>query len=158
MNIKILTTIATLIMPTAAFSETILTIVDGRDEVVKTYTLDELDALEQTSYETTNAFIDERSLFSGPLVRTVLGDAQLEVEPGSSLEMKAVNDYAVTVPVDDIREYDVILATRRDGTIMSVREKGPIWVMYPISDHEELTDEIYNSRLIWQLKTLKVMY
>jgi hypothetical protein len=32
-----------------------------------------------------------------------------------------------------------------------VREKGPLWLMYPFSDVPELSDGIFKSRIIWQL-------
>ena len=38
-----------------------------------------------------------------------------------------------------------------DGKPLSRREKGPLWLMYPISDHAELRDPIYLRRLIWQV-------
>ena len=38
-----------------------------------------------------------------------------------------------------------------DGEKLSRREKGPLWLMYPISDHAELNDPIYLRRLIWQV-------
>ncbi len=34
---------------------------------------------------------------------------------------------------------------------MSIRENGPLWVIYPMSEHPELQEAIYTSRLIWQL-------
>jgi hypothetical protein len=42
-----------------------------------------------------------------------------------------------------------------DGVPLSKRDKGPIWMIYPMSDHEELRDPVYNSRLIWQVVKLE---
>lgn len=39
---------------------------------------------------------------------------------------------------------------------MAVREKGPIWVIYPMNDHPELRSDTYNDRLVWQLKEISV--
>ena len=38
-----------------------------------------------------------------------------------------------------------------DGKKLSRRDKGPLWLMYPISDHDELKDALYIHRLIWQV-------
>ena len=69
----------------------------------------------------------------------------------------AINDYKIDMPLGDILDFDVMLATRRDGETMSLREKGPIWIMYPISDHAELEDEAINSRLVWQTKSMQIV-
>ena len=38
---------------------------------------------------------------------------------------------------------------------MSVRDKGPLWVMYPFSDAPALKTETNYSRCIWQLNRLQ---
>jgi hypothetical protein len=38
-----------------------------------------------------------------------------------------------------------------DGKKLSRRDKGPLWLMYPISDNAELADPRYIHRLIWQV-------
>ncbi len=48
-------------------------------------------------------------------------------------------------------EYDVIFAMSQNGERLSIRDKGPIWVIYPMTDNDELQDRVYNDRLIWQL-------
>ena len=60
------------------------------------------------------------------------------------------------MPAVDAFGYDVILAVLRDGEPMSVRDKGPIWVIYPMDDHAELRDDSFNGRLVWQLKNIAV--
>jgi hypothetical protein len=60
------------------------------------------------------------------------------------------------VPAGDAFTYDVILAVLRDGEVMSVRDKGPIWVIYPMDDYPELQDDVFNGRLVWQLKSISV--
>ena len=45
----------------------------------------------------------------------------------------------------------MIFATHMNGARLSLRDKGPIWVMYPISEQEELQDPSTNAKLIWRL-------
>lgn len=71
------------------------------------------------------------------------------------LRFSAANDYYVEIPVSDFRDYDVILAMQADGVPLARREKGPLWLMYPISDHEELADPLYIHRLIWQVEKVE---
>ena len=69
----------------------------------------------------------------------------------------AANDYYVDIPTSDFADYDAILAMEADGEPLSRREKGPLWLMYPISDHAELRDPIYLRRLIWQVVRIEAL-
>ena len=43
-----------------------------------------------------------------------------------------------------------------NGERLSRRDKGPIWLIYPLDDHEELKDPVYTIRLIWQLTAMEL--
>ncbi|MBX9459310.1 MAG: molybdopterin-dependent oxidoreductase [Rhizobium sp.] len=91
--------------------------------------------------------------FSGPLLRAVLDEAGAE---GSTLVVKALNDYSAEVPMADAGELDTILATSMDGKTMSVRDKGPLFLVYPFDTNPELYNEKYFSRSVWQIKAIDV--
>lgn len=114
-------------------------------------TLSEADllALPQVEVRTVNEFVDGLRTFSGPLARDVLMSSGAgEV---SEVVLTAANDYQIEVNAAEFFTYDVILALSMDGVPLSRRDKGPIWMIYPMSDFAELRDPVYNSRLIWQL-------
>jgi hypothetical protein len=111
--------------------------------------LDDLAALPQTTVVTENEFSDGKVAYRGPLVRDVL--AQLGLDQEAEVRFTAANDYFVDIPTRDFKDYDAILAMEADGKPLSRREKGPLWLMYPISDHRELLDPVYLRRLIWQV-------
>ncbi len=113
----------------------------------------ELMAFPQVTIHTENEFVDQMTAFSGPLGRDVLAAAG---EGGSTVVLTAVNDYAVEVPIEDFTKYDVVFAMSADGEKFSRRDKGPIWVVYPMSEHAELQDPVYNARLIWQLVKVEI--
>lgn len=115
----------------------------------------DLDALDQTEVVTSNDYVEGKHSFSGPLLREIFGAAAPKM--GESIKLTALNDYAVTIPADDALKYDVILATTVDGKRMSVRDKGPIWVIYPMDDFPELRAPVYNDRLIWQLSKVELV-
>ena len=69
----------------------------------------------------------------------------------------ALNDYSTKIPEEDFETYDVVVATRRDGNLMSVRDRGPLWVIYPWSERPELRKELYYSRSVWQLSSLEIL-
>lgn len=105
--------------------------------------------LEQVTIATENEFTDGKVLYKGPLVRDVI--ALLTLDQAEFLRFTAANDYFIDIPTEDFRKFDAILAMEADGVPLSRRDKGPIWLMYPISDHDELRDRVYTQRLIWQL-------
>ena len=48
----------------------------------------------------------------------------------------------------------VVLTVPRDGQYMSIRNKGPLWVVYPRHTFPELEQAKHNSKWIWQLKEI----
>ncbi len=109
----------------------------------------DLDALPKRTIVTGNDFSDGEVAYRGPLVRDVL--ARLALDRSETVRLLAANDYAIDIPTSDFVTYDVILAMEADGHALSLRDLGPLWLMYPISDHAELRDPAYSSRLIWQV-------
>jgi hypothetical protein len=75
---------------------------------------------------------------------------------GTEIDASALNEYEQTIPMDDFYSYDVLLALRMNGDPMRVRDKGPIWIVYPRSDHPELDDFITREKSVWQLTALHV--
>ncbi|SMR72773.1 hypothetical protein SAMN04488030_1517 [Aliiroseovarius halocynthiae] len=66
----------------------------------------------------------------------------------------ALNDYAVEIPVSDAVTGGPILAVMRNAAPMSVRDKGPVWVIYPYDASSDYRTEVIYSRSIWQLTKL----
>jgi hypothetical protein len=142
--------------PAALAQESVvLTLTSASEDMLVELTEEDLLSIEQHSIFTENEFVDGLVEFTGPLVRDVVALlADLEIE---ALILTAVNDYAVEIPVSDIIDYDVIFALTQDGERFSARDKGPIWVIYPMTDHIELQDRVYNDRLIWQLVRVEAL-
>ncbi len=112
-----------------------------------------LDTLPQHSFVTATPWFKTPVKFTGPLLRDLL---QALKASGSSIKATALNDYKINIPMTDVLKYDVILASQIDGKVISVREKGPLFVIYPFDSAQELKNLTYYSRSIWQLKALSV--
>lgn len=112
-----------------------------------------LRALGETSFETTTIWTEGVQTFTGVSLKDLL-DA-LGVEEGT-LEAKALNDYAVEVPVSDAVEGGPIIAYARNGAAMSIRDKGPLWIVYPFDADDAYASETIYSRSIWQLDRIDV--
>ena len=91
--------------------------------------------------------------FEGVLARRLMEAVRAK---GTAVDALALNDYEQTIPLEDFHRYDVLLATRVNGQLMRVRDKGPIWIVYPWSDHPELDDFATREKSVWQLSALHV--
>ena len=74
-----------------------------------------------------------------------------------TLRATAINDYTVEIPVSDAVEGGPIIAYSVDGKPMSVRDKGPLWVIYPYDSGAQYRSEVIYSRSIWQLDRIEVV-
>lgn len=92
--------------------------------------------------------------FEGVLMRDVL--KSVGATAATTVKAKALNDYQVEIPVADFQRYDVILASSMDGKVLTARDKGPLWIIYPRDDHGELADERMDQRWVWQLNRLEL--
>jgi hypothetical protein len=112
-----------------------------------------LDALARHTTVTKTPWYDGPQTFSGPL-----GAAVLEAvgASGKTLKVLALNDYESEIPASDFTDYTVILATALNGKPMSIRDKGPIFVIYPFDEQPSLNNETYYGRSAWQVKSIEV--
>jgi hypothetical protein len=75
---------------------------------------------------------------------------------GERVIASALNDYQVDIPLQDFEDYPVLFALKMDGHELTVRDRGPIWIVYPRDDYAELRNERVNARWVWQLSGLTV--
>lgn len=112
-----------------------------------------LDALPQrTTLTVTPWYVGEQS-FSGPVMADLLA---VVGGNGDTVKVTALNEYSAMIPVTDLVDSPVILATRRNGDEMAVRDKGPLFVIYPFDLDPALYNEVYFGRSVWQVQTLMV--
>jgi hypothetical protein len=112
-----------------------------------------LEAIGPVTFTTTTTWTEGPQVFTGVELADLL--ATLGVEAGT-LRATAINDYAVDIPVSDAVEGGPIVAYLRDGAPMSVRDKGPLWIVYPYDARPDYQTEVIYSRSIWQLDRIEV--
>jgi len=113
-----------------------------------------LERLPQTSFSTRTPWYSQPRKFTGPLLRDVLAAAGSH---GTQLRALALNDYRVDIPADDAQRFDLLLARLLDDRPMPVRDKGPLFMIYPFDQHVALRNALYFSRCAWQLKAIEVL-
>jgi hypothetical protein len=113
-----------------------------------------LEALPQRTHQTRTPWFTQARRFTGPLLRDVLAATAAQ---GSNLRLVALNDYRVDMPMDDAMRHDVVIARLMDDKPMTVRDKGPLFIIYPFDAQPELRSAIYYGRSAWQLRTIEVL-
>ena len=75
---------------------------------------------------------------------------------GSFVTAYALNDFTTRIPISDFKQFHPILALKRNGEYMPVRDKGPLFIVYPFDSNQELKQQIYYNRSAWQVARLLV--
>lgn len=110
-------------------------------------------AIGMQTVETTTIWTEGVQLFEGvPLVALM---QFLNVEDGRLLAT-AINDYTIEIPVSDAIEGGPMIAVKLNGEQMTIRDKGPLWVIYPYDQSSAYRSEVIYSRSIWQLDRIEV--
>jgi hypothetical protein len=122
---------------------------DGALIAERTLDIAAVEALPQVEFTTETPWTDGKQTFSGPSLGTL---AALGGAPVRDARVTALNDYEMNVPAEDWETLGAILAVRRNGELMPVQDKGPYWVMYPISSDSKLNTQFYHGRMVWQVK------
>jgi hypothetical protein len=60
------------------------------------------------------------------------------------------------LPVDDAARSDVIITRLLDDKPMPVRDRGPLFVIYPFASRCDLRNPLHFGRPAWQLRTIEV--
>ena len=112
-----------------------------------------LEKLPQHSFSTQTPWYPSAVTFTGPLLRDVLAAVGAK---GKNITAVALNDYKTEIPIDDATRHDVIVARLMNNRPMRVREKGPLFIVYPFDTKSELRSELYYNRAAWQLHILRI--
>jgi hypothetical protein len=75
---------------------------------------------------------------------------------GDRLVVIALNDYSAELPLADARKYKVILALKRDGEYLTVRDKGPLFIVYDFDSDPDLRNQKFYARSVWQIARIEV--
>lgn len=112
-----------------------------------------LEGMGMVSFETTTPWYKGPVKFEGvPLAKLMAAVGA----KGEKIVAVALNDYSIEIPMEDVRKYNVILALKRNGEYMPVRDKGPLFIVYPYDSAPELKSQLFYSRSAWQVARLEV--
>jgi hypothetical protein len=126
---------------------------DGTPETHR-FTQGALAALGEESFTTSTIWTEGPQQFTGLRLHRLL--QRLGAQAGSQITLVAANDYQITMPAAAVTPDGALLAYLRNGAPMSLREKGPVWLVYPYDSSDEFRSEVIYSRSVWQLAQIIV--
>lgn len=106
------------------------------------------------SFATSTIWTDGVRAFTGVPLHAVLADVGVT---SGVIRATAVNDYSVDIPVSEALDGAALIAFEMDGKPMSLRDKGPLWIVYPYDLSPIYRSEINYTRSIWQLERLSIL-
>jgi len=116
--------------------------------------IDALQLLGTRTIETTTIWTEGVQRFEGVPLDVLVSALGLT---GQTLRATAINDYAVDIPMTDATPEGAIVAFRLNEEPMSLRDKGPLWIIYPYDSKADFRTEVVYSRSIWQRDRLEAL-
>ncbi|MBC08358.1 MAG: hypothetical protein CMO10_18940 [Thalassospira sp.] len=127
-----------------------LSMTNAKGETVRV-SMKELMDLQATEINTSTQWTDGVQKFRGVAFDLLFDTYGLEAD---TVRVSALNDYNVMVPADVLRNDGAILAYQLNDAEMSVREKGPFWVIFPYDADERFNTDTYWAYSVWQVKSV----
>lgn len=112
-----------------------------------------LEKLGMVSFQTTSPWYNGRTTFTGIPLQKLMDYVGAN---GSVVKVTALNDYTTVIPLSDFKKYNAILALKINGRYMRIRDKGPLFIVYPYDSMPELNNQIYYSRSAWQVSSMDI--
>nr|WP_181725001.1 molybdopterin-dependent oxidoreductase [Vibrio paracholerae] len=125
------------------------------DTPPKVFSLKELaTVLPEVSFTTELPWIHGARRFTGFKVSDLL--EYLQQDQVNSVTFMALNNYAANISIEDIQQYEPIVAYYMDGNEMQIRHKGPFWLVYNLNKNPKLKNSVYYTHMVWQISQILI--
>lgn len=112
-----------------------------------------LEKLGMVSFQTTSPWYNGRTTFTGIPLQKLMDYVGAK---GSVVKVTALNDYTAIIPLSDFKKYNVILAVKINEKYIRVRDKGPLFIVYPYDSMPELNNQVFYARSAWQVSRMNI--
>lgn len=113
-----------------------------------------LRAIGVISYTVNDPFAGRPVTYQGVLLSRLL-EVVGASRSAHTLHMVALNDYETDIQMADVARWPIMLAYIADGKPMTVVEKGPLMVVFPIHAYD-IDPVAYTPQWVWQLARIEV--
>lgn len=120
-------------------------------------TLDEaaLAALPQVEFETATPWTLGTHRYRGPTLKSVL--AAQQVDSASAINVAALNGYQQRVDLSLFAKVPLTLVRYQDDKPLTRRNKGPLWLLVPLSAHPDMDVSAIHNNMVWQVIRIEVV-
>lgn len=129
-------------------NEPVLTVTGGRTGLA--LTLDQLDAMGDTTITIDEPFVKKRQTFSGTPLAVVL--AKAGIPSSAAIDTVALNDYHYLSTAEPMIESQALIATKRDGAAIPYDQGGPTRLVFPDGSPLSTVLDAWN----WSLASITV--
>lgn len=128
-------------------------IANTNDGASATFDMAMLESLPHHSIKTENPWEDGMTTYQGVLLRDLWAAVGAR---GAVMTLFALDDYHNDISSRDVQSIDVMLAYKREGAYMPIRNKGPLFVVFPFTDDPSLLTAARKDQSVWQVNRIGV--
>ncbi|MBI9045746.1 MAG: molybdopterin-dependent oxidoreductase [Anaerolineaceae bacterium] len=114
-----------------------------------------LESLGLIQYSVMDPWFNAENLYTGVQLSVLLDIAGISAD-ATHLNFTAMDDYQISIPVEDAYKWPVLLATRVNGEYISISDAGPTRIIYPYETFPEIDITTKRNLWIWNIKTLEI--
>ncbi|EHA9278226.1 oxidoreductase [Salmonella enterica subsp. enterica serovar Shubra] len=118
----------------------------------KTITMSNLEELPQFTFRTSTNYTGEDA-FTGVKFDDFIKRYHVN---GEKVRVFAWDGYSFSMPLNELKKYNVIIAYKKGGKLMDAESLGPFALVYPRDLFPELNRVDADAKTIWQLRVILV--
>ncbi|MGF1679821.1 oxidoreductase [Photobacterium minamisatsumaniensis] len=111
-----------------------------------------LESLPQSSLSTRLPWFEGTAEFEGVLLSDLLNTYSLSYK---TITVTALNDYQVDVSQQYLDEFNPLIAIKKNGKYLKVRNYGPYWLVASIDAYPELAQTEHLGKMVWQIEFIE---
>ncbi|MFH0265908.1 hypothetical protein [Vibrio rumoiensis] len=118
-------------------------------------TREELESLPQTTFTTSTPWTKGIHSYQGPKLNLIINKLS---QPLNGIRIYALNGYSYDIGIKDLQKYPFVLALQQDSKNMTLRNKGPLWVLVPFDQNPKfISDEKLLNQSVWQVNKIRAL-
>ena len=139
--------------PIPAPAEAVVLSLSGPDDKEISFDLPTLEKLGLVKYTVTDPWLESQVTYTGVLLSDLLKVAGVS-EGASTVKAVALDDYAADIPLKEINEWPILIATQADGEYLTIDNNGPTRIIFPYDTYSDITAA--RNMSVWNLARLEV--
>lgn len=110
-----------------------------------------LEALGLIDVETSTPWYRGKMIFQGVPLQSLMDKIGAK---GERIVIYSLKYETTEMPMSDVGRYHPIIALKRNGIYMPIRDKGPICILYPFDGNNDLNNSTYYERSVWSVEKM----